>query len=340
MFFPKKSFIIAKVTGRLRDGAILKTSGLSHIFHMKPIFLEIRKFLEYLEIERGRSPKTVESYNRALVDFCQFSKVGGVEEISADLIRRYRLYLNRRQTASGSELRKTTQNHRVVVLRAFLKFLKKNGKDSVSPEQVEIIKLPGRQVDFLDADEITRLLNVSGSSEENLRDRAILELLFSSGLRVSELVSLDRDSINLEMGEFSVRGKGGKVRPVFISDRARLAIRMYLEKRSDVDPALFVSIRKGFALKRESDGLRITVRTVERIVSRAAARAGISKSVHPHTLRHSFATDLLQNGADIRSVQALLGHSSITTTQVYTHVTDKSLRSVHERFHGRAGNDI
>ncbi len=307
---------------------------------MKPIFLEIRKFLEYLEIERGRSPKTVESYNRALVDFCRFSKVGGVEEISADLIRRYRLYLNRRQTASGSELRKTTQNHRVVVLRAFLKFLKKNGKDSVSPEQVEIIKLPGRQVDFLDADEITRLLNVSGSSEENLRDRAILELLFSSGLRVSELVSLDRDSINLEMGEFSVRGKGGKVRPVFISDRARLAIRMYLEKRSDVDPALFVSIRKGFALKRESDGLRITVRTVERIVSRAAARAGISKSVHPHTLRHSFATDLLQNGADIRSVQALLGHSSITTTQVYTHVTDKSLRSVHERFHGRAGNDI
>jgi site-specific recombinase XerD len=231
---------------------------------------------------------------------------------------------------------KTTQNYQIVVLRGFLRYLAKEGIESALPERVEVAKVPERQVDFLDPEELERIFAAAeGKGETAQRDRALLELLFSSGLRVSELVALDRESVNLETGEFSVRGKGGKVRMVFVSDRARVALFAYLETRSDVDPALFVSTKKGFARKIANEDMRISVRTVERIVARLAVKAGIMKSVHPHTLRHSFATDLLRNGADIRSVQALLGHSSITTTQIYTHVTDEGLREIHEKFHGK-----
>lgn len=296
----------------------------------------VTKFLEYVEIERGRSPKTVESYDRVLRSFLQWGKMNEPKDITLDSIRKYRLFLNRKQNVQGKELKKTTQNYHVIVLRGFLRYLAKEGVASALPERIETAKMPERQVDFLEADEFERLCHAAeGTSETARRDRALLEFLFSSGLRVSELVGLDRESVNLEAGELTVRGKGGKLRMVFVSDRARAALQRYLDARKDVDPALFVSTRRGFAEKSSADDLRITVRTVERIVARLAAKAGLTKQVHPHTLRHSFATDLLRNGADIRSVQALLGHSSITTTQIYTHVTDEGLREVHEKFHGK-----
>lgn len=305
-------------------------------FRMTEAATLLVKFLEYMEIERGRSPKTVESYDRVLRDFFSWGNIRSPKEITLDTIRKYRLFLNRKQTVCGGELKKTTQNYHIIVLKGFLRYLAKEDIASALPERIEIAKISERQVDFLEPEELERLFRVAeGKSEVAKRDRALLELLFSSGLRVSELVALDRESVNLETGEFSVRGKGGRVRMVFVSDRALAALSAYLEARSDVDPALFVSLSKGFARKSERDDLRITVRTVERIVARLATKAGIMKSVHPHTLRHSFATDLLRNGADIRSVQALLGHASITTTQIYTHVTDEGLREVHEKFHGK-----
>jgi len=294
------------------------------------------KFLEYVEIECGRSPKTVENYDRVLRSFFAWGNIRDPKDITLDIVRKYRLFLNRKRTVHGGELKKTTQNYQVIVLRSFLRYLAKEEILSALPERIDIGRTPERQVDFLEPDELERLFSAAeGKNETARRDRALLELLFSSGLRVSELVSLDRESVNLEIGEFVVRGKGGKVRLVFVSDRARAAIQAYMDVRTDVDPALFVSTKKGFAQKTASDDLRITVRTVERVVARLAAKAGIMKSVHPHTLRHSFATDLLRNGADIRSVQALLGHSSITTTQIYTHVTAEGLREVHEKFPGK-----
>lgn len=303
---------------------------------MSDITSLLTKFLEYVEIERGRSPKTVESYDRVLRGFFRWGKINCPEDITLDRIRKYRLALNRKQTVHGGELKKITQNYHVIVLKGFLRYLAKEGIASAPPERIETAKTPERQVDFLEPEELERLFAAAqGSSETSRRDAALLELLFSSGLRVSEVVALDRESVHPETGEFSVRGKGGKVRMVFVSDRARAALEVYLKSRRDVDPALFVSTKKGFARKGAGDDLRITVRTVERIVSRLSTKAGIMKDVHPHTLRHSFATDLLRNGADIRSVQALLGHSSITTTQIYTHVTDEGLREVHERFHGK-----
>ncbi|QQS15307.1 MAG: tyrosine-type recombinase/integrase [Candidatus Moraniibacteriota bacterium] len=299
----------------------------------------VTKFLEYMEIERGRSPKTIESYDRVLRSFFSWRSVREPKDITLDSIRKYRLFLNRRQNVHGGELKKTTQNYHIVVLRGFLRYLAKEGVVSAPPERVETAKVPERQVDFLELEEFERMcLAASGMSETARRDRALLEFLFSSGLRVSELVSLDREMVNLDAGELSVRGKGGKLRMVFVSDRARRALQIYLDARKDADPALFVSTKHGFA-KNTAEDSRITVRTVERIVARLAAKAGLTKEVHPHTLRHSFATDLLRNGADIRSVQALLGHSSITTTQIYTHVTDEGLREVHEKFHGK-GREI
>lgn len=300
----------------------------SHVF--------LKKFLEYLEIELGRSPKTVESYDRVLRSFFTWGNISDTHDITLEKIRKYRLFLNRRQTVHGGELKKTTQNYHVLILRSFLRYLVKEGVSDVVPECVEIGKTPDRQVDFLEPDEINRLFEASSGKNETMRrNRAILELLFSSGLRVSELISLNRDQINFETGECSVRGKGEKIRLVFVSKQACRSIEYYLECRSDTDPALFISTKKGFGQKSEYQDFRITARTIERIVAHCAVKAGIVKSVHPHTLRHSFATDLLRNGADIRSVQMLLGHSSITTTQIYTHVTNEGLREVHERFHGK-----
>lgn len=295
------------------------------------------QYLEYLEIEKDRSQKTIENYDHYLERFLEWAKIDSPGDITDELVRNYRLRLNRMSDEGGRPLKKITQNYHVVALRNFLRYLAKQDVKTLAAEKVELGKAGSRQIDFLEIEEVERMFQAAdGADLKSLRDRAILELLFSSGLRVSELVNLNRDQINLKTQEFSVRGKGGKIRVVFVSDRAKAALEKYLEKRSDVDPALFVRVGiKHLERKSKSDSLRITPRTIQRVVKFYAIKAGIVKDVHPHTLRHSFATDLIQNGADIRSVQEMLGHSSVTTTQIYTHVTNRQLKEVHKAFHGR-----
>lgn len=298
-------------------------------------------FLEYLEIERNRAPRTLNNYNRYLDRFIRwlgsYLKKGAAEvkDVSEENIRKYRIYLNR-LTESNQSLKKITQDYHVIALRGFLKFLGKHKISVPAPDKIELGKTHRKEVDFLERPEIERLLEApKGVTIDSLRDKAILELLFSSGLRVSELVALDRADFSLAKNELSIEGKGGKRRVVFISEIAQKAIYMYLKKRRDADEALFVRHHR----TRNDQNLRLSVRTIQRIVKKYAARAGISKNIHPHTLRHSFATDLLQSGADIRSVQTLLGHSSISTTQVYTHITDKHLKEIHREFHRKSSKE-
>ena len=295
-----------------------------------------QQFLEHLEVEKGRSLKTVENYDRYVKRFLDFAKITEPEEISEEVLRKYRLWLNRIVLKNGNNLNKKTQNYYLIALRAFLKYLAKRSVASLPPDKIELAKVGERSLDLITPEELSRLINAPDTSElKGLRDRAILELFFSTGLRVSELCSLPRD-ISLKTDEFSIRGKGDKIRVVFISDDAKVAIKNYLEKRKDMDDALFVQVANPNSKKaQQSKTLRLTPRSMERIVKYYAIKAGISKKVTPHTIRHSFATDLLSNGADLRSVQALLGHSNITTTQIYTHVTDKQLRDVHKNFHDK-----
>ncbi len=297
------------------------------------------RYFEYLEIERDRSQKTVENYAHYIERFLRWAKISSPDKITDELVRSYRLHLNRFADEKGRPLKKITQNYHVIALRNFLKYLAKQDIKTLAAEKIELGKAPRQEVEFLDADEMERMFKASaGADLKSMRDRAILELLYSAGLRVSELTALNRDQINLKTGEFSVRGKGSKVRVVFVSDRAKAALARYLEKRPDIDPAAFarIGIKRLENKKRKKEGLRITPRTIQRIVKRCAAKAGIVKDVHPHTLRHSFATDLIANGADIRSVQEMLGHASVTTTQIYTHVTNKRLKEVHKAFHGKS----
>lgn len=295
-----------------------------------------REFLEHLEIERGSSLKTVENYERYLNRFFEFSKVKNAKDITDINVREFRLYLNRQSSgnnrATGETLKKKTQNYYLIGLRGFLKYLAKHKIETLPAERIELAKVPERSLDLITPEELNRLLAApEGNEIKALRDRAILYLLFSTGLRVSELCSLTRD-VNFFSGEFSIRGKGGKVRVVFISDESKKAINDYLKARKDMDDALFVKVGDEKA-KTEKEGL--ARRSIERIVKHYAIKAGISKKVTPHVIRHCFATDLLSNGADIRSVQMMLGHSNIATTQIYTHVTDKQLREVHKKFHSQ-----
>lgn len=291
-------------------------------------------FLEYLEIEKNRSPKTVENYGHYLNRFLNFAKVSSPGQISEDLIRKFRIYLNRLTDSHGESLKKVTQNYHIIAIRAFLKYLSKREIKSVSPEKIELGKQEDRHIDFLESNELARLLaSPKGDDLPSLRDKAILETLFSTGLRVSELCSLETDKVDLNRGEISVKGKGSKIRLVFLSDDAQKANRAYLKKRSDADTAFFIRIPKDQRFGKY-ENLGLTPRSVQRIIKKHATRAGIvGKKVSPHSLRHSMATDLLRNGADIRSVQAILGHSSVTTTQIYTHVTDSGLKEVHKKYH-------
>ena len=290
-----------------------------------------RQFLEHLEIERGRAVKTIENYDRYLTRYFSRMKIKSLTDISEESIREFRLWLNRQAGTNNGQMKRRTQNYYMIALRAFLKFLRKRNIECVSPERIELAKLPERELDLITSVELNRLLGVAGGDDEkSLRDKAILELLFSTGLRVSELCALNSD-IDLTQDSFSVRGKGDKVRVVFLSPAAKAAVDVYRKARKDMEDPLFVNIPLNKAFP-----TRLTPRSVERIIKFYAIKAGITKKVTPHVLRHSFATDLLNNGADIRSVQQLLGHASINTTQIYTHVTDSHLREVHKKFHSRS----
>lgn len=294
------------------------------------------KYLEYLEIEKNRSPKTLENYSRYLDRFIIFGNIKNINSLTEDLIRQFRINLNRVKDKDGQPLKKVTQNYHVIAIRNFLKYLAKIGVKTISAEKIELGKQEDREVTFLEKNELDRIIaSPNGNSIDEMRDKAILSVLFSTGLRVSELCSLDRDKVDTNRGEFTVRGKGSKIRLAFLSDSASNDLKKYLKIRTDPDPALFIRIPKGNNFSKY-ENLRLTPRSVQRIVQKHAVRAGIvGKEVTPHTLRHSMATDLLRNGADIRSVQAMLGHSSVTTTQIYTHVTDKQLKDVHRKFHDK-----
>jgi site-specific recombinase XerD len=293
-------------------------------------------FLEYLEIEQNRSQKTIANYDHYLTRLLDFAGDIKVSDIDGELIRKWRLWLNRLGTNVADELQKTTQNYHLIALRSFLKYCAKRDIKALPADKIELAHTTRKQVTFLTPEEVERLLAQPDLNKlPGLRDRAILELLFSSGLRVSELVGLDQDHINLKRREFTVRGKGQKDRPIFISPDAAKWLVHYLEKREDTTKPLFIRYSGSKKIDRTGNYHRLTARSVQRMVSRYALLAGITKHVSPHTLRHSFATDLLMNGADLRSVQALLGHSNISTTQIYTHVTDPHLKAVHEKFHHR-----
>ncbi len=294
-----------------------------------------REFLEYVEIEKGNSLKTVENYDRYLSRYFEFGKIGNEGDISEDSIREFRLYLNRQAGAkvkgqTSASLKKNTQNYHLIALRGFLKYMMKRGMKALSPDHIELAKVKERSLDLVSAGELGRLISAPDTNNlKGLRDRALLELFFSTGLRLSELCSLNRD-LDLSKDEFSIRGKGEKVRVVFLSEDAKMALREYLKARKDMHEPLFAQLSK-----KQSGSARLTPRSIERIVKYYAIKAGISKKVTPHVLRHSFATDLLSNGADIRSVQMMLGHANISTTQIYTHITDKQLRDVHKKFHDK-----
>lgn len=293
-------------------------------------------FLEYLEIEQNRSQRTIANYDHYLSRLIDFTDSDlKVSDIDPELIRKWRLWLNRLGSNVSDELQKNTQNYHLIALRSFLKFCAKRDIPALPADKIELAKTVRKQVTFLNENELQRLFaQPKIDTIAGLRDKAILELLFSSGLRVSELVGLDREHINLKRREFMVRGKGQKDRPIFISEAAAAWIQLYLNKRQDTAKPLFMRYGGRKVVDNSGNYHRLTARSVQRIVASYALLAGITKHVSPHTMRHSFATDLLMNGADLRSVQAMLGHSNIATTQIYTHVTDPHLRKVHERFHG------
>ena len=291
-------------------------------------------FIEYLEVEGGRMPKTAENYKFYLDRFIEFTGDIPVADITPEILRKYRLWLNRHEDDRGNTLSMITQSYHLIALRGFLRYLMRRDIPSMSPDKIELPKVHRKQVTFLHFDEVTRLLEQRNCSDEvGLRDRAIIELLFSSGLRVSELVNLNRDHVNTTRREVMVRGKGQKDRPVFISKSAAEWVERYLDARTDTLAPLFLSYSKNVSPSMDGDFRRLHARSIQRLVQKYARLAGITKHVSPHTMRHSFATDLLMNGADLRSVQSMLGHSSIATTQIYTHVTDAHLKDVHERFH-------
>lgn len=259
------------------------------------------------------------------------------ESITQESIRQYRLYVNRLRDKAGRDLKKTTQNFHIIAIRAFLRYLSFRGIKSLSPEKISVAKTGDREITFLQSDELEAILNTPNTEHlMGLRDRAMLEVLFSTGMRVSELCALNFDDINFESGEIAVLGKGRKLRVVFLSKGALYWLDQYLKNLGFTkDEGAMTNKNKELPVFISKKNERLSVRTIERIVKKYAGQAGIMKKVSPHTLRHSFATDLLSAGADVRSVQSLLGHSSITTTQIYTHVTDQHLREVHQAFHGR-----
>jgi len=299
----------------------------------------IRQFLEHCEVEKNQSKRTLISYQHYLGRFLEFAKNIELSKIELPLIKKYRLYLNRYEFRLHETLSIKTQNYHIIALRAFLKFCIKNDWKVLAPEKVDLAKIPDRTVEYLSREELERLFcAVDDGKQIGLRNRAILEMLYSTGLRISELTNLNRQHVDLERGEFAIRGKGRKVRIVFLSSRAKEWLKEYLDSRDDNFDPLFLNHgrarnKKKGDLDLKGEHRRLTEYTIQEMVRTTAYKAGITKHVTPHTLRHTFATELLMNGADIRSVQELLGHSSITTTQIYTHITNKKLKEVHQKYH-------
>jgi site-specific recombinase XerD len=307
----------------------------------------ITDFLEYLEISKGRSDKTIRNYDfylRRFLDWAAENHVSRTEQITQEKIHKYRLWLNRLKDPNTKEfIKKNTQNYHLIAIRAFLKYLAKNDIKTLAAEKIDLAKVDQKAVSFVDGTDLEQILAAPLKTDQEkiiqYRDKAIMEMLFSTGLRVSELANLKKDSINLQKEEFTIVGKGGKVRLVFMSNQARHWLAEYLKLRKDKNDFLFIGHDRAMIQRNRYDEARgITPRSIERLVGKYSKMAGITKEVTPHTMRHSFATDLLMNGADLRSVQSLLGHSSITTTQIYTHITDNQLKDVHKAFHGRKRN--
>ena len=293
----------------------------------------IKQFLEHLEIDRNVSQLTIRNYHHYLQRFLTFleKRYPGVvspADIDQEVMRGYRLFLSRYADIHGLTLKRVTQGYHIIALRSFLKYLTKREITSLPAESLDIPKGESRSLKFLERDQMERLL----ASPDNARDKAMIELLFSTGLRVSELVSLDRGQLNFERKEFGVIGKGRRTRVVFLSDNAIHWLQNYLETREDKDPALFIRTSG-----RKDAPLRLTTRTVQRIVEKYAKQTQLPVKITPHGIRHTFATDLLSAGADLRAIQEMLGHKTIATTQIYTHVTNPQLKKIHERFH-RKGN--
>jgi len=330
-----------------RFTAYLRLSSLCRKISSMPSQIHNLKteFLTYLEIEKNRSPKTVRNYDFYLERFIQQSGVATAADITLPIVKQFRLWLNRVENDkhAGENLGRRTQNYHIIALRSFLKYLSKMDVATLAAEKIELAREPDREVQFLEPDELERLLNAPLQESDGtlspkpsiiqLRDKALLELLFSTGLRVSEAATLKTDQVNMKRDEFTVRGKGSKLRVVFLSDIAKQWLQAYVNQRGDTSLYLFVGHDR--AQSGRENITPLSPRSVERMITRYAKAAGIVKKVTPHTMRHSYATDLLRNGADIRSVQALLGHSSITTTQIYTHITDKRLAETHKKFHDK-----
>lgn len=315
----------------------VQESNSSEISH------KIGQYLEYLEVEKGSSPLTIRNYRHYLERFIGWLEKEGIRmklvDINPEVVRQYRVYLSRKTDSKGGTLCRKTQGYHAIALRSFLRWLTKNDYKVMSPDKIDLPKISERQIKFLNGEQVDRLLNAPTlSTIQGKRDKAILEVLYSTGLRVSELISLDRDKVDLKRREFGVSGKGGKTRVVFLSTRAATWIEDYIKARRDRCNPLFVRHRGKIDMSEKGENMRLTVRSVQRMIKKYVRKIKLSVDATPHVLRHSFATDLLMAGADLRSVQEMLGHKNVQTTQIYTHVTQRHLRDVHEAFHGKGGS--
>lgn len=311
---------------------------------LTPLHQQITTFLEHIEVERNLSRLTVRNYRHYLSRFADWFTEHGyekIEQLTLDGVRKYRLYLSEFQDDHGDELTKKTQSYHIIALRSFLKWLVKQDKKVLAPEKIDLPKGEGLHMQFLDPEQMERLMaQPLGSTKQGLRDRAILEVLFSTGLRVSELVSLDRDQVDTQRREFGVIGKGRRARVVFLSERAANHLETYLVARTDHFSPMFIRMNREVDPGTEDEAMRLTSRSVQRLVEKYVKQAKLPIKITPHGIRHSFATDLLHNGAGLRDVQELLGHKNIVTTQIYTHVTRADLRKVHEKFHGKEESEV
>ncbi len=304
---------------------------------------KVNQFLEYLQVEKGASPLTLRNYRHYLSRLINWMDSEGLHEdlsdINQEIVRNFRVFLSNLPGENGQSMTRRTQGYHVIALRSFLKWLIKNDYPVMAPDKIDLPKVEERQVKFLSGEQVDRILNApSQSTIQGKRDKAILEVLFSTGLRVSELVKLDRDKIDMQRREFGIIGKGGKARVVFLSSRAVDWLVKYLNERVDKFKPLFVRHKGNLDPGTPDEKMRLTPRSVQRLIKKYSHKVKLPVEVTPHVMRHSFATDLLIAGADIRSVQEMLGHKNISTTQIYTHVTNKQLKEIHETFHGR-GND-